>query len=182
MIEQIRFLIRDYSRICGRKKGRFLYIWMSRPAVGVFLYRVERGMYLMIGTAWTLLRIFFTPVLNIMYAYSNCEINYHASIGPGILVLHSSPGTVISGKSVIGKNLTLVGGNIIGARPRTLQGSLIIGDNCSLGANAVVLGPVTLGNNVQVGACALVIHNFGDDCAVVGNPAKILTKSKSSYE
>jgi len=157
-------------------------MWMSRSAVGVFLYRVERGMYLMIGGAWPLFRILFIPILNVMYAYANCEINYHASIGPGILVLHSSPGIVISGKSVIGKNLTLVGGNIIGSRPRTLQNGLAIGDNCSLGANAVVLGPVTLGNNVQVGACALVIHNFGDDCAVVGNPAKILMKSKSSNE
>ena len=152
-------------------------MWMSRQAVGIFLYRAERGMFLIFGSTWTLLRIFFIPVLNVMYAYSNCEINYHATIGPGLLVLHSSPGAVISGKSVIGKNLTLIGGNIIGSRPRTLQGDLIIGDNCSLGANAVVLGPITLGNNVDIGACALVIHNFGDDCVLVGNPAKALTKS-----
>ncbi len=177
MLQQLRYLIKDYRTICGEQKWRLLYMWWSRIAVGIFIYRFERGMYLGLGKFWSAFRIIVSPVLNLLYAYSNCEINYHADIGPGILILHTSPGIVISGRSIIGKNLTLTGGNIIGAREGTTERNFVIGDNCSLGANAVVLGPIKLGNNIQIGACALVIHTYGDDLSLVGNPARPITKS-----
>lgn len=166
----------DYKRICGTKKGRFLYMWLTRIAIGVFIYRFERGMYNSLGKFWSVFRVILSPLLNLFYAYSNCEINYHASIGLGLLILHAAPGIVISGQSIIGRNLTLVGGNIIGGRKGTSKGNFTIGDNCTVGANAVVLGPLTLGNNIRIGACALVIHTYGDDLVLVGNPAKPLDK------
>jgi serine acetyltransferase len=91
MIQQFRYLFADYKRICGGRKGRLLYLWMSRIAIGIFIYRFERGMYLAFGKFWSAFRIIFTPLLNLFYAYSNCEINYHAQIGPGILILHTAP-------------------------------------------------------------------------------------------
>lgn len=176
MLQQLRYLLKDYMTICGEQKWRLIYMWWSRIAVGIFIYRFERGMFLSLGRFWSAFRIIVSPFLNLFYAYSNCEINYRADIGPGLLILHTSPGIVISGKSIIGKNLTLTGGNIIGARERMVSGNFTIGDNCSLGANAVILGPVTLGNNLQIGACALVVHDFGDNLILVGNPAKPLNK------
>lgn len=134
-------------------------------------------MYLSFGKFWSVFRIIFTPLLNLCYAYSNCEINYHAQVGPGILILHAAPGIVISGKAIIGKNLTLTGGNIIGTKKVTSQTEFIIGNECSLGANAVIIGPLTLGNNVQIGACALVIHSYGNGLTLVGNPAKPIGQS-----
>jgi serine O-acetyltransferase len=66
----------------------------------------------------------------------------------------------------------LTGGNIVGVKKIVNQGEFIIGDECNLGANAVIIGPLTLGNNVQIGACALVIHSYGNGLTLVGNPAK----------
>jgi len=49
-----------------------------------------------------------------------------------------------------------------------------IGNNCWIGANAVILPGVTLGNNVIVGAGAVVTKSFPNNVILVGNPARIL--------
>lgn len=117
------------------------------------------------------MRVPLSPLLNLLYAYSNCEIHYEASIGPGICILHCAPGIVISAKANIGCNLTLVGGNILGIR-ENLTGDFVIGDNCYMGAHAVVLGPLTLGDFVKVGASALVLNSFKSKSVLVGVPAR----------
>jgi len=170
MFQQIKFFYRDYLRLCGAKKIRMLYIWVSRAFAGIFIYRFERSMFLLLGKGWKVLRIPVSPLLNMVYAYSNCEIHYQADIGPGICILHTAPGVVISARSKIGNNLTLVGGNIIGIR-EDKAGPLQIGDSCYLGANAVILGPVTLGSFTRIGACSLVLHDSPGNTTLIGSPA-----------
>lgn len=51
-----------------------------------------------------------------------------------------------------------------------------IGDNCWIGAGAVILPEVTLGNHVVVAAGAVVNQSFSDDCLVGGVPAKVIKK------
>jgi serine O-acetyltransferase len=132
-------------------------------------------MYLLLGKGWKVLRILFSPLLNLSYAYANSEIHYQASIGPGISILHASPGVVISARAIIGSNLTLVGGNIIGIR-NDKAGNLSIGNNCYLGANAVILGPVNLGDSTTIGACALVLNDFNGNGSLIGVPAKMASE------
>jgi serine acetyltransferase len=159
----------------GKHRIRILHIWLSRVFCGIFLYRLERGLYTTIGRAYEYIRVIFIPLFNLMQAYSNLEIHYKADIKGGLLVLHASAGCVVSGLAVIGENLTLTGGNIIGGRAGCKRGDLIIGDNCSLGANAVILGPVRLGNNIEVSASALVVSDCPDDnCMLLGVPAKAI--------
>ena len=54
--------------------------------------------------------------------------------------MHPSVGIVIARFSVIGVNLTLTGGNIIGGKAGCTYGDISIGDNCSLGANTLIIG------------------------------------------
>jgi len=170
---QIKYFIQDVKRMLGKHKIRILHIWLSRAFCGIFIYRLERSLYLLLGEAYGVVRIIFIPILNIFYAYSNLEINYKANIKGGILVLHPAVGVVISGLSVIGSNITLTGGNIIGARKGCKNGGIIIGNNCELGANAVILGPVEITNNVSIGASACVVKNCTTDGAsLIGVPAK----------
>jgi serine acetyltransferase len=177
MITQLRFFLADYKRMAGNKRSRYLYIWMSRQVIAVWIYRFERGMFLTFGVGWRLIRIIFLPIINLFYAYGNAEINYKANIGPGLSLLHSSLGNVVSGRSIIGKNLTLTGGNVIGNRGIKENNKIIIGDNCTMGANAVILGPVTLGNNIKIGACACVVKDAEDNAILIGVPAKNNIKS-----
>ena len=51
-------------------------------------------------------------------------------------------------------------------------GPIVIGDNCWLGANAVLLPEVQLGNHVIVGAGAVVAGSFPDNCVIAGVPAR----------
>jgi serine acetyltransferase len=51
---------------------------------------------------------------------------------------------------VIGKNLTLTGGNFIGIRDHCNYAELKIGDNCTMGANSVILGPIYLSNGINI--------------------------------
>lgn len=159
----------------GKHKIRILHIWLSRVFWGIFLYRIERSGYLLLGKAYGYVRIIFIPLFNVIQAYSNLDIHYKADIKGGMLVLHPSVGVVISGLSVIGKGLTLTGGNVIGGRAGCKPGEIIIGDHCNMGANAVVLGPVTLGNNISIGASACVVHNcFTDNASLIGVPARMV--------
>lgn len=47
-----------------------------------------------------------------------------------------------------------------------------IGNNCWIGANAVILPGVKLGDNCIVGAGAIVTKSFSSGTVIVGNPAK----------
>ncbi|WP_333889202.1 hypothetical protein [Sphingobacterium siyangense] len=175
MLKQLKFFLVDVKRMLGKYKSRLLYIWLSRSFWGILIYRIERGAYISIGSYYEKLRILFIPFINLIQAYSNIDIHYKAEIGAGLAIFHPSVGIVISGYSIIGSNLSLTGGNIIGAREGCSPGSIKMGNNCSLGANAVVLGPIIIGNNVKIGASACVVRDcLLDEVTLIGVPAKAL--------
>lgn len=90
------------------------------------------------------------------------------AFGPGLSIAHW--GTIaVEGKARIGKNCRIHQGVTIGSSKGQVP---VIGDNCFIGANACVIGGVTLGNNVKIGAGAVIIHSFGDNAVLVGNPAR----------
>ena len=49
-----------------------------------------------------------------------------------------------------------------------------IGDNCWIGAGAIICPGVTIGNNAVVGAGSVVTKSFGDNVVIAGNPAKVI--------
>jgi len=171
---QINYFFNDVERLLGKYKIRIIHIWMSRAFVGIFVYRLERSLYLLIGRYYGILRVLLTPLLNLIQSYTNIDIHYKADIKGGLLILHPSVGIVISGQSIIGKNLTLVGGNVIGAKEKCPKGSFVLGDNCFLGANATIIGPVKIANNIKIGASACVVKSCVKEGAILtGVPAKI---------
>lgn len=58
----------------------------------------------------------------------------------------------------------------IGAR------EIVIGKNCFIGCNSLILKGTVLGDNCIVGAGAVVSGRFEDNCVIVGNPAKVIKK------
>lgn len=164
----------------GKHKIRILHLWLGRVFWGILLYRMERSGFLLFGKAYGYIRIIFIPIFNLIQAYSNLDIHYKADIKGGLLVLHPSVGVVVSGLSVIGKNFTLTGGNVIGGRAGCKPGEIIIGEHCNMGANAVVLGPVVLGNNISIGASACVVHDcITDNVSLIGVPARIINAEEN---
>ncbi len=119
MLHELKYFYQDIKRMVGRQKFRILYVCFSRDFWGIGLYRLERILFSLFGGAYAYIRIIFIPLFNIIQAYSNLDIHYHAQIKGGLLVLHPSVGVVISGFSIIGSNLTLTGGNIIGSKAKS---------------------------------------------------------------
>jgi serine acetyltransferase len=125
------------------------------------------------GEGWSAARVALAPALFALRPWSGrCEINYHADLGRGLRVLHPTLGVVVSGKTVAGQNLTLVGGNCIGGRKAMDHGEIRLGDNVLLGANACVIGPIVVGDGVRVGAGAVVVRDVPDGEVLVGPAAR----------
>ena len=53
---------------------------------------------------------------------------------------------------------------------------IVIGNDCFIGMNSIILKGTTLGNNVIVGAGSVVHGSFPDNCIIAGNPAKIVKR------
>lgn len=51
-----------------------------------------------------------------------------------------------------------------------------IGKNCFIGCNALILKGTTLGDNCVVGAGAVVCGSFENNCVIAGNPARIIKR------
>ncbi len=175
---QLQFFIKDVGRILGNRYYRLLYIWLNRNFIGVLLYRLERSLYLIFGRFYGVLRLILLPLFKILQAYSNIDIHYAAEIKGGLIILHPSIGCVISKYCTIGENLTLTGGNVIGIKSKYKTGDFRIGDNCTLGANSTIIGPLLLGKDVVIGASSCVVKSYPDNGLIlIGVPARPIEKS-----
>lgn len=57
-----------------------------------------------------------------------------------------------------------------------LYDSIIIGDNCWIGANVFIKEGVSIGDNVVIGANSMVTKSFPSNCIIGGVPAKVIKK------
>jgi acetyltransferase-like isoleucine patch superfamily enzyme len=55
-----------------------------------------------------------------------------------------------------------------------LKREVFIGERCSIGTGAIILGGVKIGDEVIVGAGSVVVKDVPSNCIVAGNPAKII--------
>jgi serine acetyltransferase len=174
-MQQLIYFSQDIKRMLGKKKYRLLILVCTRSFWGILGYRIDRMLFLLLGKAYPILRLPLYPFFMLTQSWSNIDIHYKAAIKGGLLVLHPALGVVVSGRAKIGEGLTLTGGNVIGIKKDFTVEPFVIGDNCTLGANAVVLGPLELGNQITIGALACVINTVAQSNVVLaGVPSKIL--------
>jgi serine O-acetyltransferase len=105
---------------------------------------------------------------------SSIEISPRADIGPGLFLPH--PQCVVIGMATMGENCTVFQGVTIGAKLPFHNKYPKIGDNVYIGAGSTILGDIEIGNNVTVGAKTLILDDVPDNCVIVGNPARILSR------
>lgn len=53
---------------------------------------------------------------------------------------------------------------------------IVIGKNCFIGCNSIILKGTVLGDGCVVGAGAVVCGKFENNCVIVGNPARVIKK------
>lgn len=96
-----------------------------------------------------------------------------SKIGKGLILQHAFS-TIIFPESMgencqIWQNVTIGRAHDKGRRPR-------IGNNVKICAGAVVIGDIEIGDNVTIGANAVVTKSIPSNCVVCGNPARIIKK------
>lgn len=53
---------------------------------------------------------------------------------------------------------------------------IVIGENCFIGCNSIILKGTILGDGCVVGAGAVVSGDFEQNCVIAGNPARVIKK------
>ena len=79
----------------------------------------------------------------------------------------------------IGDNCTVLPMVLIGKKNPSINNTTSsIGDNCYIGAGAIIMTPIKIGNNVTIGAGSVVTKDIPDNCVVAGNPARIISRKE----
>ena len=107
---------------------------------------------------------------------TSIEISPRAQIGPGLFFPH--PQCIVIGNVKLGDNCTIYQGVTIGAKLPFHKKYPNIGNNVYIGAGSTILGDITIGNNVTIGAKTMILKDIPNNSTVIGNPAKIIKKTK----
>jgi putative colanic acid biosynthesis acetyltransferase WcaB len=106
------------------------------------------------------------------------EIPPTVEIGPGLVIFHGQ-GIVIHSLAKIGRNCMLRHGITIGTSLSRLREDgnpcvPIIGDNCNIGAGAIVIGDIAIGDRASIGAGTVVTRSVPADGVMVGSAARLI--------
>lgn len=165
MFENLREDWRTYERDLARQG-----LWV------MLVYRLGRWRY-RIGNRF--LRWPFSLLYKILkllsQILSGIDLPCETRLGRRFVIEHFG-GIIISGDAVFGDDCVVRNGVTVGLRHRGVRGAPVIGDRVDIGAGAKVLGPIRIGNDVSIGANAVVIRDVPDNCIAVGVPARILPR------
>lgn len=118
-------------------------------------------------------------LLRCRYKYG-IAIPEYTVIGPGLFI-NRFGGIYVNGDAVIGANANFTHGIMLGQANRGARaGSPVLGDRVFLGAGAKVIGKIRIGDDCAVGANAVVTKDVPDGSVVGGIPAKLLSNEGST--
>lgn len=101
-----------------------------------------------------------------------------ASIGKGLKIWHGD--IMIHSRAVIGENCQLHGRNCIGNKGTSGSGVPTIGNNVDIGVRAILIGDIVIADNITIAANAVVTKSCLIEGAVLaGVPATIVEKPLS---
>lgn len=148
--------------------GEFRYVFYFRLSV----YMSDKKMLIIPAL---LMKMLYRSA---MYRYG-IQILKNTEIGAGLYIKHFG-GIIIHPEVRIGKNCTLCQGVTIGISERgTKAGVPVIGDNVYIGPGAKIFGSVRIGNDVAIGANAVVNKDLPDNSVAVGVPARVVSQNGS---
>lgn len=119
-----------------------------------------------------------------LYYIKRCDAFNNASFGTDLnagavfstppTLPHGPNGIIISPYAKIGAHSYIYQQVTIGDDGKHWSNVPEIGDNCSIGAGAKLIGKIKIGNNVKIGANAVVVEDIPDNSTVVCHKARII--------
>lgn len=113
------------------------------------------------------------------------EIHIGNNVGISGATIYARKGITIGDNTMIGGNAKILDNDFhpIEAEARLADDKdkigtreVVIGKNCFIGCNTLILKGTVLGDNCVVGAGAVVSGRFEDNCVIAGNPAKVIKR------
>ena len=104
------------------------------------------------------------------------ELRFKTRVGPGLRLFHGQ-GLVVHEGAVIGAGCTLRQSTTIGNKTLadgTAGACPVLGAGVDVGANAVIIGAITIGDRAVIGAGAVVVKDVPPGAVVAGNPARVV--------
>jgi serine O-acetyltransferase len=165
MFENLREDWRTYDRDLFRQG-----LWV------IAVYRFGRWRY-EIRRRW--MRMPFSAAYRILWLLveilTGIELPCEAIVGRRFRIDHFG-GIIISGDAVFGDDCVIRNGVTVGLRNTGERGSPIIGNRVDIGAGAKILGSIRIGDDVAIGANAVVLTDVPPRSIAVGIPARVLPR------
>lgn len=113
-------------------------------------------------------------------SFTGVDIHPGANLGERLFIDHAT-GVVIGETAVVGKDCVIFHGVTLGG-VAMVKGKRhpTLGDRVMVGAGAKVLGPITIGDDCKIGANAVVTKTLPAGKVAVGVPAKCLDSSEKA--
>jgi serine O-acetyltransferase len=172
----------DLYRYCGAANGRaWLTEYLRTPGFRYTFYLRKVAYYSAHKRTFGLLPYLYNRLWLNHYRFRyGFEISPTTAIGPGLYLGHFG-GVVISPYAVLGSNINIAQGVTIGAASRgARRGAPTLGNRVWVGANAVIVGRVTIGDDALIGPGAYVNFDVPEKSVVIGNPGQVVSTSGST--
>lgn len=169
------FIKRDFEKINGKISFKKMVksLLFESGFKFVFWLRITRYFYL--KGKWECLRFLLCRFILKYYSYKyGFDISYRTPIGPGLSIAHI--GYIVVAASELGSNCFLRPGVVMGKNLIDEGVTPIIGDNVHFGVGSKIIGSIHIGNNVVIGANAVVTHDVPSNTVVAGLPARHIKK------
>lgn len=166
----------DLYRYYGDEKEPLLKR-ILRPLEIKYLYCFRK-----VNETHGLIKIYYRFRLYLLSHKTSIQIPSDCKIGAGFYIGHCGR-IIINPKAIIGKNVNIATGVTIGQENRgKRKGTPIIGDNCWIGTNAVIVGHIKIGNDVLIAPLSYVNFDVPDHSIVIGNPGRIIPRENATQD
>ncbi len=153
--------------------------WSRHGFWVLLIYRFGRWRY---RIAWRPARFLFSFLYKVLHFLAvmilGTELPCEATLGSRFCIEHVG-GIVISGDAVFGDDCTIRNGVTVGLRRRGVRGSPRLGNRVDIGAGAKLLGSIVIGDDAAIGANAVVLSDVAADSIAVGIPARVMPRKAS---
>ncbi len=137
------------------------------------VYRFGRWRY-RIQNRW--LRLPFSILYKILKLLSQIltgiDLPCEVTVGRRFKIEHFGD-IIISGDTVFGDDVVIRNGVTVGLKRTNERGAPVIGNRVDIGAGAKIIGPIRIGDDVTVGANAVVLQDVPPNSLAIGVPAQI---------
>ena len=177
-----RILRADLYRYRGSTSARaFADAWLREPGFRFTWYMRKVAFYAERKRGIGIFGFVYNRIMLNHYRFRyGLDISPTTKIGPGLYIGHFG-GVVVSPFAVLGFNVNIAKGATIGATSRgKRKGAPILQDRVWIGANATVVGRITVGEEALIAPGAYVNFDVPSRAVVLGNPGRIVSNAGSA--